>query len=76
MQESAKSSMFQEYIFDTNYEPCWRRLNFQDDLEKPSMRGGHQMTIDVKVSINFYIFLFILRVAVFICLVDGMVHEI
>jgi muskelin len=44
--------MFTEYITDCPYKPVWKKITTS---ETPSMRGGHQMCIDVD-SATIYLF--------------------
>ncbi len=48
MKQSAETNLFKEYIHTIGYKPIWKRIYASDaDGDSPSMRGGHQMCIDV-----------------------------
>ena len=64
IQNAAERGLFQEYISSCAYKPFWTKLepkNFGGKSilvtkgEKPSMRGGHQMCMDVTNQL-IYIF--------------------
>lgn len=51
---AAQQSLFSEYISECQYKPLWRKINPLDpDAPKPSVRGGHQMCIDVDDGIIY-----------------------
>ncbi|KAI3652008.1 hypothetical protein MP228_003311 [Amoeboaphelidium protococcarum] len=46
---SGNSELFNEYIALQPYKPEWKRLDVYDQNgEKPGMRGGHQMCMDIE----------------------------
>ncbi|KAJ3185891.1 hypothetical protein HK101_009778 [Irineochytrium annulatum] len=56
IQQAADRDLFQEYISGCPYKAVWQRLvSNSANNETPSMRGGHQMCIDVDAS-TIYLF--------------------
>jgi hypothetical protein len=45
--------MFLEYVAECNYKPQWRKVVPDADMDTPSMRGGHQMCIDVDYGLVY-----------------------
>ncbi len=59
LEQCSESQMFHNFISQQDYKAVWNQLSFEQDLlveaekpeasepTKPSMRGGHQMCIDI-----------------------------
>lgn len=56
LRKACESGMFAEYIRESPYKPQWTRIFAKDDNgDSPTMRGGHQMTIDLENRLIYLI---------------------
>ncbi len=57
LSRSAEQGLFQEHITSCTYTPVWRKIPDAQtpDACVPSMRGGHQMCMDVEAGIIYLI---------------------
>ena len=52
--DAAQQNFFNDYISDCPYRPIWHKISSSEpESPSPSMRGGHQMCIDVEQGVIY-----------------------